>query len=116
MSRMTTIWQDYEIDPLNLIGKAARVTVVTNQGPTSGAHGKGVHGNAHLHFGVIEAIHEHRGKVYLNEPDDNWAYEALAADFSDTYPFVFVQFRGGHSVRFDPERDAVSIEWVEKGA
>lgn len=107
-----TVWQNYEIDPLNLIGKAVRLTIVTNEGVAK----NGRWGNGHYHFGVVESVHEHRGVVYLDQPGDNWACEALNADFADSYPFVEVRFRGGATVRFDPERDAASFEWIEKDA
>ena len=115
MKYESTIWQRYEIDPLDLIGRAARITVVLDKGPVSTATGwKGRRGEGHIYHGVIESIREHRGKVTLDEPDQmgDWADEALSADFDDNYPFVLIELRGGETVRFDPEKDAVSIEWV----
>ena len=109
----TAVWQHYNIDPLDLIGRSARLTVVTDEGASSGAGHLGRWGNGHHYFGVVESIHEHRGKVYLDEPGGDWAVEALGVEFSDTYPFVLVTFRGGLSVKFDPEKDAASFEWVE---
>lgn len=105
----TTLWQNYEIDPLNLIGKTVRITVVTNKGATRG----GRWGEGHYYFGVVQSIHEHRGRVFLDDPGDNWAEEAISVDFADTYPCVLILLRGGERVKFDPERDAASIEWIE---
>lgn len=110
----TTLWQNYEVDPLDLIGKSARITVVTDEGATSG----GRWGNGHYYFGVIETIHEHRGVVYLDkhEPgDNNWASENISVDFTENYPFVDIGLRGGVWIRFNPERDAVSIQWLSGG-
>lgn len=112
MSTSATVWQNYEIDPRDLIGKTVTVLVVTNEGST----GKGRWGTGHLHFGVIESVHENRGRVYLDEPGDNWAAEALDVSFMETYPSVSIRLRGGEVIRFDPERDAVSIQWEEQGA
>ena len=111
----STVWQNYEVDPLNLIGKTARITVVTDEGPTSGVNGKGRRGTGHYYFGVIESIHEHRGSVFLDERalSGDWAVEALGVEFGGNYPFVLIGLRGGESVKFDPEKDAVSIEWQE---
>lgn len=112
----TTVWQHYEIDPLDLIGEAVRLTVVTDDGAASNGHGwRARRGVGHYHYGVIESIHEHRGEVRLDDAatTGDWAPEALSVDFSGNYLFVRVTFRGGHTVEFDPEKDAASFEWRE---
>jgi hypothetical protein len=111
----STIWQNYEVDPLDLIGRTVRLTVVKRGyhvviGSTSDRR---VKAEMTYHFGVVESISDPRGETILDEPDDNWAEEALDAVWDGTYPAVRVDFRGGLSVTFDPERDAASFEWVE---
>lgn len=102
----TAIWQNYEVDPLDLIGRAVRVTVIKRTSKNSGEGG--------YYFGVVESIDEPRGRVNLDEEED-WA-DMLASYFDQSYPNVTIYFRGGMNVRFDPERDAVSIEWNEVSA
>lgn len=108
MSKNATIWQRYEIDPLDLIGKSVRLTIVTNEARKD----EEPWGNGHFHFGTVEYIHEHRGRVVLEELDSNWAENALESVFDQQYPSVTVGFRGGKVVTFDPECDAASFSWA----
>ena len=110
----TAVWQDYGIDPLDLIGKAVRLTVIAEAGTERNGE---IRATGAYYFGIVEAIDEQRGKTLLDPPHGNWARDALTdAIFDDVYPSVRVYFRGGMTVQFDPEKDAASFEWAEAHA
>lgn len=113
-TRKFSIWQNYEIDPVDLIGRPVRLSVVTDLRVTSVSVSEVREGLSIHHFGVVESIEENRGKVYYerSSSSEGWA-DMLAAEEGDVYPSVTVRFQGGRSVTFNPEKDAASFQWSE---
>lgn len=105
----TTIWQRYEIDPLDLIGKAVRLTVIKRVNPMIGKPETKL--DMTYYFGTVQTIIEPRGLDTYEESDD-WVEDAFSAYFDQEWPNVTVLFEGDARVEFDPQRDAVSFQWV----